>query len=59
MLNKAMTRGVERNLSRGYALCSCDPESERQNVGSRNRLGAVGDFDCGGFPAVSQIITTV
>jgi hypothetical protein len=54
-----MSRGLEGSLNRGYALCSCDAESERQNLGSRNRRGALGDFDCGSFPALSQIITTV
>ena len=54
-----MSRGLERSLSRGYPVCSCDPKSERQNLGSRDRLGALGDFDCGSLPALSQIITTI
>ena len=40
-------------------FASCDPKSECQKLGSRNRFGAVSDFDCGSFPALSQIITTV
>jgi len=54
-----MSRGLERRLSPEYALFSFDPESEHQNVGSRDRLGALGDFDSGNFPAVSQISTIV
>jgi len=50
---------VGANLSCGYALCSCDPESESQSLVNPNRLGDLSDFDRGSFLAVSQFIRTV
>jgi hypothetical protein len=41
-----------------YALCSCDPESESQSMGSPSRRRDLGDFDCRSFAAVSQITET-
>ena len=37
--------------------CSCDPESESQNLGNPNRSGELGDFHCN-FLKVSQITET-
>ena len=59
VLNPGDESRVGAKFEPWYALCPCDPESERQNLGSRNRRGALGDFDCGSFPALSQIITTI
>jgi hypothetical protein len=58
-MNPGDESGVGANLSCGYALCSCDPESESQSLGNPNRPGDLGDFDCGSFLTVSQITKTV
>lgn len=59
VLNPGDESGVGANLSCEYALCPCDPESESQSLGNPNRPDDLGDFDCGSFPAVSQITKTV
>ena len=58
-MNPGDESGVGANLSCGYALCSCDPESESQSLGSRDRPRDLSDYECGSFLAVPQITKTV